>query len=88
MRSMSYRQLQGWRAYMQINPFGGEREDFRAAMIRQAIINAFRDPDSDPVDVEDCMPRFGESQFARRRRAKEKAKEVPRKVKEVLGQLG
>ncbi len=49
-------------AYGQLEPFGEDRADLRAAIIAATVANANRDPKRQrrPFRVEDFMPRFGE----------------------------
>ena len=47
-------------AFYQIEPFGEERADLRAAVVAAVIANANRDPKQHPqaFTVEDFMPKF------------------------------
>lgn len=58
MEGLSVRDLMWWMAYNRVDPFGEDRADFRAAMIREPIINAFRGEDDDPVTIADCLPEW------------------------------
>lgn len=88
LASMSCQQLRGWMAYAQIDPFGNERGDLQAAMVKQAVLNTMgRGEDDDPFELDDCMPKFGESKMAKARREKEKAREVQGQIQDTLGGL-
>ena len=49
-----------WMAFYQLEPFGEERADLRAAIVASVIANANRDPRGHPqaFTVEDFMPKF------------------------------
>ena len=47
-------------AFYNLDPFGAEREDMRAALVTAAVANANRDADTDPYSIEDFMLRLGE----------------------------
>lgn len=77
LASLTYRQLQGWQAYHQIDPFGQERGDLRAALIKHALLNVMGRGEDDPeIPLEDCLPRFGESQWEKARRAKQQERDI------------
>lgn len=54
---MSSQELTDWMVYAQVEPFGEERADLRAALISSVIANVNRDPKkrSKPFDVTDFM---------------------------------
>ena len=58
MRAMPSRLLSEWMAYWAIEPFGEEREDYRAAMIVAATYNVWRKRGQAAIDPMDVMPRF------------------------------
>lgn len=47
-----------WIAYYQLEPFGEERADMRAAIIASTIANVNRSKGQKAYKVEDFMPRF------------------------------
>lgn len=53
------RELAEWAAFFQLEPWGAEVEDFRAALVTAAIANAHRDPRRrrQPYKPTDFMPR-------------------------------
>lgn len=55
--SVSSRELTEWQAYAQLEPFGEERADYRAATIAMLIANANRDSKkrSKPYTIDDFM---------------------------------
>jgi hypothetical protein len=63
LRSITARQLQEWMTFSELEPFGEERGDYRAASIVQVIANVNRDskkhPDAFPIA--DFLLRFGDS---------------------------
>jgi hypothetical protein len=61
-REISSPEFTEWMAYSIWEPFGPEREDQRAGMIAALIANVNRDSSkrSEPYDVEDFFPRYGE----------------------------
>lgn len=62
---MSIRQFQEWRAYADLEPFGEERDDLRAASIVQVLRNLFgRRKGQRPIPLEDCVLRFGQAVLA------------------------
>ncbi len=57
---MSSRQLQEWRQYANLEPFGEERADARSAQVAQAVYNVHRRKRDNPVKLQDCMLPIGE----------------------------
>lgn len=57
------RQLTEWQAYAQIEPFGEERSDLRAAIVAWTMAEVYRDPEKqkEPYPLEAFMPKFGDS---------------------------
>ncbi|MGH6867180.1 MAG: phage tail assembly protein T [Methyloceanibacter sp.] len=55
-----------WIAFMELEPFGGERGDLRAAIVASTVANANRKKGARPFRPEDFMPDFDGS----RRKAK------------------
>lgn len=50
-----------WRAYYELDPWGGERADAQAALICSVLHNAWRGKNEPAADVKDYMPDyFGE----------------------------
>ena len=37
-----------WKAFYQLEPWGGERDDYRAGTVAAAVRNSMRGPDTDP----------------------------------------
>lgn len=79
MAAMPNRLMTEWQAYFELDPFGGIRGDYHAAMIRQSILNAFRGKDDDSVEIEDCMPLFGMSEEQREKFVQDRQRERLRK---------
>jgi len=63
LRLITARQFLTWAAYEELEPFGEERADYRAASIVQTIVNMNRDTKKHPrpFDIEDFVLRFGDS---------------------------
>jgi len=61
LQRISSHELAEWQAYAQVEPFGDERADLRAAIIACTIANAHRDPEQhpEPFTPADFMPHFG-----------------------------
>ena len=61
LRSITAEQLQGWRHFAELEPFGEMRQDYRIASIVQALYNINRDPKvhRKPFPIEDFLLRFG-----------------------------
>lgn len=75
-----------WQAYYHLDPFGGERGDLQAALVKHAIVNTMgRGQDADTLELEDCIPRFGESERDRKRRERDKNREATEKIKRIFG---
>lgn len=55
---MSSRQLSEWVAYNQLEPFGEERDDLRAAIIASVIANALGGRKGKKFKPKDFMPDF------------------------------
>ena len=43
LRSMTSRQLKEWFIFMEMEPFGDDRDDLRSGLIVQTLLNIFRD---------------------------------------------
>lgn len=56
---MSSREFAEWMAFAQVEPFGPEREDFRAALVAQTVAN-FSGRAKKALTIEDFMPKFDE----------------------------
>lgn len=54
---MSSQELTDWMVYAQVEPFGDERADLRAALVASVIANVNRDPKKKPkpFDIADFM---------------------------------
>jgi hypothetical protein len=60
-RGLTAKQFIEWRLYARMEPFGEERDDFRAASIRQMVFNmAVKNSDRKPLG--DFVLKFGESE--------------------------
>jgi hypothetical protein len=59
LRGLTHRQFQEWRHYSDLEPFDEERADARSAQVVQAIYNVQRKRGAPPVNLEDCLLRFG-----------------------------
>lgn len=59
-RRMPHRVLREWVDYFQVEPFGEERADLRAAMIAMVTANVHRGKKTSPYKLTDFMPKFGE----------------------------
>lgn len=57
MATMSSHEFTEWMAFAQLEPFGEERADFRAALIAMIVANANRDPKRKqaPYTIDDFM---------------------------------
>ena len=56
---ISSRELSEWAAFAQLEPFGEEREDLRAAIVAATVANTARDPKKQRAFVpSDFMPDF------------------------------
>jgi hypothetical protein len=54
LSQISSRQFGEWRAYGDLEPFDGERDDLRAASIVQALYNIHRKKGAKPWKLRDC----------------------------------
>lgn len=79
--------MEEWRAYEEIEPFTRRRADIQAAMVVQAIVNQWVEDKEDAVELQDVLPRFGESTYEREARAEEQAQQTVEKVRRTLGNL-
>lgn len=52
---MSSREFTEWLAYYELEPFGEQRADLRAALIASVIANAHRDPKKKPYKAADFL---------------------------------
>jgi hypothetical protein len=58
--SMTVHQFRDWRAYYDLEPFGEERADYRAASIVATLVNLNRKRHTPPRPVAEFLLRFGE----------------------------
>jgi len=58
--SISSREFTEWIAFYNLDPFGAEREDLRAALVAATIANTTRGDAQDPYTTEQFMPKLGE----------------------------
>lgn len=58
LNGMTPEQFQEWRAYADLEPFGGERDDFHAAQVVQALLNVHRGKNKPVIPLRDCVLRF------------------------------
>jgi hypothetical protein len=67
LRSITATQFMTWQAYAALEPFGEERDDYRAASIVQMLANVNRDPKKhkDGFAITDFLLRFGDSEGPR-----------------------
>ena len=67
LRSMSFRLFVEWQAYLQLEPVGEQREDWRAAQLLALIANVHRDPKrrSMPYRPKEFLLQFGEPEGRR-----------------------
>lgn len=56
---MDSRELSEWMAYSQVEPFGEERADLRAALVAMTMANLWRGKDSKAFKLEDFVLKFG-----------------------------
>lgn len=77
LASMSLRTLNEWRAYSEVEPFGEERADVRAAIIAATVANASRTKRGQRAfKIGDFMPEYG----------RKTARQTPEEMKAVLQQ--
>ena len=55
---ISSRELTEWQLFYNVEPFGEERADLRAALICHIIYSMNRGKDSPDIPLEDFMPKF------------------------------
>lgn len=55
---ISSRELAEWMAYYEIEPFGEERADVRAALVASTVANVHRGKKRRAYKLDDFMPRF------------------------------
>ena len=60
LRGMSIHEFRRWRAYYDIEPFGEERADFRAASIVATLLNIYRKRGTKAININDVRIRFGD----------------------------
>lgn len=59
-REITWQQFLEWQTYQQLEPWGEERADIRAAQITAALYNVNRTKKSKPVKIKDVLLRFGD----------------------------
>lgn len=67
--SLGADELAEWMAYAQLEPWGCNQEDWRAALITAAVQNQWVGKDDRPVRPQDLMPDYTLERAKRRRRA-------------------
>lgn len=58
LATISPEQFHEWRAYADLEPIGGERGDFQAASVVQALINVNRGKNKPAIKLRDCLLQF------------------------------
>ncbi len=63
LRRMNMPQLMEWITYAELEPFGPERDDYRAGAIINVLSNAHRDRKRKPraFTLEETTPKFGDA---------------------------
>jgi hypothetical protein len=82
---MSSLEFAEWMEFGEIEPWGEERADVRAAIVASTVANANRDPKArkKPFTVGDFMPKFGEP--AKRRQTWQEQLAMAEMLTEALG---
>lgn len=62
MNRISAREFAEWKAYLQIEPFGEDRDDIRSAIIACVIANCNREKGKPPFKISDFVPKFKNGQ--------------------------
>ena len=72
LRGMTALQLEEWKEFERLEPWGPERMDKLFAHLRQILMEVHRDVKSQPkaITLEDAMIYFGEDAWERREKAK------------------
>lgn len=67
LRSMSIRDFRRWRAFFDLEPFGEERADWRAASIVSALVNLQRKRGTKERPIGDFLLKFGDAAKPKRK---------------------
>lgn len=86
LASVSSRELTEWQAFYGLEPFGDERADLRSGIVAATVANVHRDPQQEPFDVTDFMPRFEAA--ANEETDEERAERVWAQVNQAMLLLG
>lgn len=62
LRRISAKKFYRWEAFEEIEPFGGKRGDYHAALVSQTLANTRRDPKREAYTLRDFLLRFGEEE--------------------------
>jgi hypothetical protein len=80
LREMGSRELSGWIAYSELEPFGEERGDLRAGIVASTIVNVNRGANSEACKPSDFMPDFS-GERAEREEGEAEAKHIEAMMK-------
>ena len=75
LQTVDAKELAEWRAFYNIEPFGEEREDLRAAMVCTVLANINRGKGRPPYRLDDFMLKF------------DKPEQTTEQMKEILKQI-
>jgi hypothetical protein len=67
LAGMSIHEFRRWRAYYDLEPFGEERADYRAASIVATLLNLYRKRGSKAIAISDVRLRFGDDAAPKRK---------------------
>lgn len=59
LAAMTPQQWDRWRVFYSLDPWSGEREDWRSCLIASVILNLFIPKGQKPVTPKSLMPKFG-----------------------------
>jgi hypothetical protein len=62
LRGLTAKELRGWEMYHELEPFGEERADYRAASIVQMLYNINRGKNQKALELKDFLLAFGEQE--------------------------
>ena len=60
MRGLTAKEFRGWEMYYELEPFGEERADVRAASIVQMLYNVNRGSKQKAITLKECLLKWGE----------------------------
>jgi hypothetical protein len=85
LRKMSIREFRRWRAFYDLEPFGEERSDYRAASIVATLVNLHRKRGTREKPIKDFLLQFTDATEKSKPKPWERLKQIGREIAGAAG---